>query len=183
MPWRPWKATRIPWRDKNGRGSAWRVVALAEKPLSGHLDDYIQFQVHLPPDSERGPLIDRPLLIRAGALSASKYRLALSLSFWWCNPGILQVPVKKGVGRGCRWMQLRNSEKYPEVSDDVLVSMTYPGDTGREGGNNRMRYARSVAALNWLLSQGFAALAPTRRIYPGQKWAGWNYQEPRLFGL
>ena len=51
-------------------------------PRSGHLDDYIQFAVDLPPGCERGPLIDRPLHIRAGALSAAKYRLALSLSFW-----------------------------------------------------------------------------------------------------
>ena len=142
--------------------------------------DYIQFAVDLPPGCERGPLIDRPLHIRAGALSAAKYRLALSLSFWWCKPGVLQVPVGRGAGRGLRWMQQTDKAKYPDVSDAVLVSMVYPGDTGREGGTHRKRLTRAKEALTWLVMEGFAAVAPKRRIYPGPKWAGWNYEPPAL---
>ena len=173
-------AARIPWQDETGRGGARRVVIPRDVPRSGHLDDYIQFAVDLPPGCERGPLIDRPLHIRAGALSAAKYRLALSLSFWWCKPGVLQVPVGRGAGRGLRWMQQTDKAKYPDVSDAVLVSMVYPGDTGREGGTHRKRLTRAKEALTWLVMEGFAAVAPKRRIYPGPKWAGWNYEPPAL---
>ena len=44
-------AARIPWQDETGRGGARRVVIPRDVPRSGHLDDYIQFAVDLPPRS------------------------------------------------------------------------------------------------------------------------------------
>ena len=52
--------------------------------------------------------------------------------------------------------------------------------TGREGGTHRKRLTRANEALTWLVTEGFAAVAPKRRIYPGPKWAGWNYEPPAL---
>ena len=81
---------RIPWQNKQGEGAARLVVILWISPRSGKLDDWVRFQVNLPPGSERGPLVDRPTLIRAGAQSATRYRLALSLSFG----GFIQADCK-----------------------------------------------------------------------------------------
>ena len=60
--------------------------------------------------------------------------------------------------------------------------MVYPGGykTGREGGTHRKRLTRANEALTWLVTEGFAAVASKRRIYPGPKWAGWNYEPPAL---
>lgn len=168
---------RIPWKDATGAGSSRRVVIPRDLPLSGSRRDYIQFAVDYPPGSERGPLIDRPALLRQSR-SRLRYRLSLSLSFWWCKPGRLQVPVERGEGRKARWMQQTKPETYPEVSDALLVSMAYPADTGREGAGFRSRRYEAEAALSELVKQGFAAVAPRRRIYPGPKWAGWNYEKP-----
>ena len=44
-------AARIPWQDETGRGGARRVIIPRDVPRSGHLDDYIQFAVDLPPRS------------------------------------------------------------------------------------------------------------------------------------
>ena len=159
---------RIPWQDlETGEGAARLVVVPVDIPREGRLDDWVRFQVFLPPGSERGPLIDRPVLIRAGAESAVKYRLALSLSFWWHNPGRLQFPV----GRGGPWRLPRDGSRYPEVTDVELVSMAFP-----IGGRTQFRRQlyNATQALKELVAEGFAAVAPTRRIYPGKHWVGWG---------
>lgn len=160
---------RIHWEGPDGTGGARRVVIPRDIPRNGRLDDWVQFAVDLPPSSDRGPLIDRPALIRAGVASAARYRLILGLSFWWYDPGRLQKPVANGGP----WGLPRNGQQYPEVSDELLVAMTFPtGDA--TGATYRQRLHRAKESLDGLVAEGFAAVASKRRVYPGSKWAGWG---------
>ncbi len=160
---------RIHWEGLDGTGGARRVVIPRDIPRNGKMDDWVQFVVDLPPSSDRGPLIDRPALIRAGGASAARYRLILGLSFWWYDPGRLQRPVANGGP----WVLPRDGQRYPEVSDELLVAMTFPtGDA--TGATYRQRLHRAKESLDRLVAEGFAAIASKRRIYPGPKWAGWG---------
>ena len=163
---------RIHWEGPDGTGGARRVVIPRDIPRNGKMDDWVQFAVDLPPGSDRGPLIDRPALIRAGASSAAQYRLTLGLSFWWYDPGRLQRPVAKGGP----WVLPRDRQRYPEVRDELLVAMTFPtgGITGAAG---RQRLHRAKEALDRLVAEGFAAIASKRKIYPGPQWVGWDNRE------
>ena len=163
---------RIHWEGPDGTGGARRVVIPRDIPRNGKMDDWVQFAVDLPPSSDRGPLIDRPALIRAGASSAAQYRLILGLSFWWFSPGRLQRPVANGGP----WVLPRDGQRYPEVSDELLVAMTFPtGDATADGYRQRLHRAKQF--LDKLITTGFAGVAPKRRIYPGLKWAGWGNRE------
>ena len=161
---------RIPWQNEQGEGAARLVVIPMDVPRSGKLDDWVRFQVNLPPGSERGPLVDRPTLIRAGAQSATRYRLALSLSFWWFYPGRLQRPLANGGP----WALPKEGSRYPEVADLELVSMAFPADGKAQGATYRKRLERANQALGQLVTEGFAAVAQDRRIYPGKAWTGWG---------
>ena len=136
-------------------------------PRDGRLGDWVQFEVHLPPGSAKGPLIDRPALIKAGASSAARYRLALSLSFHWFRPGTIQKPA----GSGGPWLTIRDGRQYPEVSDGELASMAFPAGSARP---IRKRLYDAKEALKYLITEGFAAVAPQQRIHPGPKWRGWG---------
>ena len=114
---------RIPWEGPDGSGGARRVVVPVDIPKAGRLDDWVRFSVNLPPGSERGPLVDRPALIKAGAQSATRYRLALSLSFWWHDLGRLQFPIG---GKDGPWRLPRDGRQYPEVSNAERVAMAFP---------------------------------------------------------
>ena len=70
-------SARISWEDpETGRGAARLIVVPVDIPRSGRRDDWIRFEVHLPPGSERGALVDRLALRQAGTASAAAYRLA-----------------------------------------------------------------------------------------------------------
>ena len=66
--------------------------------MSGHRSERVQLAVDLPPGSGKGPLIDRPALRAAGVVSAPAYRLALSLSALWRQPGKAGAGIS-GFGR------------------------------------------------------------------------------------
>ena len=68
------------------------------------------------------------LTIEAGVESAPAYRLALSLAFWWHDPGKMRVPIPRGGNRGKLWRQTRRVERYPVVTNTELLAMTYPGE-------------------------------------------------------
>ena len=81
--------------------------------------------VDLPPGTERGVLVDRTALRKAGVESAPSYRLTLSLAFWWHDPGKMRTPTQRGgKGRGKLWRQTRQVERYPVVTDAELIAIT-----------------------------------------------------------
>ena len=171
-------STRIPWEDpETGRGAARLIVVPVDIPRSGRRDDWIRFEVHLPPGSERGALVDRLALRQAGTVSAAAYRLALSLAFWWHDPGKMRVPIPKGRGRpGKLWRQARQLERYPEVTDAELIAMAYPRDAGDVGSTRRSRLQRVREALDYLGSIGYADCRPGQRLLPGPP----SHQNQRL---
>ena len=63
-------------------------------------------------------------------MSAAAYRLALSLAFWWHEPGKMRVPIPKGRGRpGKLW--LRSPETGPPTgSGAVYVDHRQLGNVG-----------------------------------------------------
>ena len=169
------ESARIPWEHPDGSGAMRRVVYARDLPRDGRLDDWVQFVVDLPPGSERGVLVDRTALRKAGVESAPSYRLALSLAFWWHDPGKMRTPIQRGgKGRGKLWRQTRQVERYPVVTDAELIAMTYPSEANNVGSTRRSRLQRSREALAFLIETGYANIATDRRILPGQNWAGWR---------
>lgn len=160
---------RIPWVDSTGDGAARFVVVPLDVPRDGGKKDWIQFQVHLPPGSDHGAIMDRPALRVAGVKSVTMYRMALSLALWWHDPGRLRIPLSKGK---CQtWRQVRSPERYPEVPDIELIAMAYPRENDS---SSRMRLLRAREALDGLVKIGYATVNPGRRISPGPKWPGWG---------
>ena len=157
----------VGWEDPDtGIGGADLVVIPLTRPRDGHVDDIVRLQVNLPPGTgDRGVIFDRPALIQAGARSAPAFDLATSLAPLWSVPGKTRIP------KGGTWLQVRKSERYPEVSDAMLAAMTYPA------GNYPTDYKRTAEkALSYLVRIGYAEVVEvdeTRRIKPGQNWAGW----------
>ena len=167
--------SRIPWYNpETDEGGARLVVMPVDIPRDGRLDDWVRFIVSLPPGSEKGPLIDRYALRKAGLNSAPAYRMALALSFTWHDRGRLRVPVDK---RKQRWAQTRNEQRYPALSDEELVWMAYPTGTEVTVGTHRKQLQRSRKALAFLKDIGFAKRTPFDGIMPGPKWAGWGNRE------
>ena len=106
---------------------------------------------------------------KAGVESAPSYRLALSLAFWWHDPGKMRTPTQRGgKGRGKRWRQTRQVERHPVVTDAELIAMTYPSEANNVGSTRRSRLQRSREALAFLVETGYANVATDRRILPGQ---------------
>ena len=166
---------RIPWHDpETGEGSARLVVMPVDTPRGGKLDDWVRFIVSLPPGSERGPLIDRPALRKAGVASAPAYRMVLSLSFLWHDPGRLRVPYRKQ-----HWAQTRQEDRYPSISDEDLAWVAYPAghDIGISAGTWRKRLYEARKALKFLEEIGFAKITARGGIMPGNSWVGWGSRE------
>lgn len=166
---------RIPWEDpETGYGGARRIVTPIDIPREGRLDDWVRFSVHLPPGSAKGPLIDRIALRQAGVISAPAYRMALSLSFLWHDPGRLRVPYGKR-----HWGQTRQGGRYPPIHDEDLAWMAYPAghNIGITAGTSRKQLQRARTALKFLETIGFAKTTPSGGIMPGDSWAGWGNRE------
>ena len=157
------------WFD--GGGGAMHVVYPEIRPLTGRLDDWIQFRVRVPPGSGAGAIIDRALLIQAGLHSDRAYRMALGLAFiWFDRGGRLRVRAGKR-GPWVQTVQLSAYDRYASVDDAKLIQLAYPA--GSESGRRRQLYdARD--ALGYLEKIGYARRTPGGGIMPGEHWAGWG---------
>ena len=171
---------RVPWEDPaTGKGGARRVVQVRDVPRHpAGLDDWVSLAVDLPPGSSRGPLVDRPGLRKTAVATGAAYRLLLSLSFWWHEPGKTRTPASKGSGRRSakRWLQTRAWSRYRAVPDEMLVAMAFPVG-GSEGATYRKRLERARKALAWLVEVGLAGGrgdGARRVIRPGPNWVGWE---------
>ena len=138
-------ACRIPWYDPDtGKGGLRRVVSVGNIPRGPDaLDDDVQIIVNLPPGSGNGPLIDNSIR-RWGVKSAPAYRLLLNLAYTWYEPGRTHFPA--GPRNRRRWTRVEDPDRYPELSDRVLIRLAYPPGRGRER-NLRAEVHRLVKTL------------------------------------
>ena len=177
----------IPWQNSEGGWQARRAVWVRDRPLLGHQNEFVQFGVDLPRGSGIGPLIDRPMLRLAGQKKNLAFRLVLSLSAWWFQPGSMRIPVK---GRR-HWMQCRKIKRYKVITLDQLVQMCYPTNkpaSSKQDMSNRRDRAKE--ALRWLADKEWVHVEPVKedkdrhfnpegwRIMPGDSWAGWGIEQP-----
>ena len=119
---------RFPWYDSDtGKGGLWRVVDVRNIPRGpGALDDDVRIVVDLPPGSDDGPQVSDNLALW-GVRSDRAYRALLNLAYWWDDPGTTVRPVgKRADGQGRFWIQTRNPEHYPEMTDEQLVQIVFP---------------------------------------------------------
>ena len=177
----------IPWQNLEGGWQERRAVWVRDRPLSGHQNEFVQFGVDLPRGSGIGPLIDRPILRLAGQKKNLAFRLVLSLSAWWFQPGSMRIPVAGGR----QWMQCRDIMRYKVVTIDQLVQMCYPANkpaSSKQDMSNRRERAKE--ALRWLVDKRWVYVEPVKedkdrhynpegwRIMPGDLWAGWGIEQP-----
>ena len=116
---------RIPLYDPmTKRSELRRIVSVSGIPRGpGALDDSVRILVDLPPQYGHGPQVSDNLRYW-GVRSAPAYRLIINLSYQWHNPGVTTVPVRKGKAR--HWVQANDPTRYKLISDDELISLTFP---------------------------------------------------------
>ena len=116
---------RIPLYDPmTKRSELRRIVSVSGIPRGpGALDDSVRILVDLPPQYGHGPQVSNHLRYW-GVRSAPAYRLIINLSYQWHNPGVTTVPVRKGKAR--HWVQANDPTRYKLISDDELISLTFP---------------------------------------------------------
>ena len=168
--------TRISYFDPDSQeGGDRRVVVPIDIPRNGRLNDWVRFAVHVPPGATNGPLIDRPALIEAASHTAAAWRLLLSLSAYWHQPGLLRRPVRGGQ----HWMQVRSWNCYGPISDARLMSMAFPlMHEPQTASTSRSRSQRAREALTYLADNKYVEFREetpkSRRIRPGRRWCGWH---------
>ena len=119
-----WDA-RVPLYDpQTKRNELRRVVSVGGIPRGpGALDESVRIIVDLPPGSGNGPQVSDNLRLW-GVKSAPAYRLLINLAYQWHNPGVTVAPVGKGKNR--HWVQVEDPSRYPVITDDDLVFLTFP---------------------------------------------------------
>lgn len=124
-----WDA-RVPLYDPQAKRSELRrVVSVGGIPRGpGALDESVRIIVDLPPGSGNGPQVSDNLRLW-GVKSAPAYRLLINLAYQWHNPGVTKIPIGRGKAR--HWVQVDDPERYPVITDDDLVFLTFPTMSSR----------------------------------------------------
>ena len=137
-------STRIPWEDpETGKGGLRRIVNVSDIPRGpGKLDDAVQIIVTLPPGSGKGPVVS-PNLARYGVQSAPLYRGLLNLAYLWFDPGRTRFPVRGGK----HWLQVEDPERYPTITNDLLIELFYPTSTNKQRKRLAFEARKSLAQL------------------------------------
>ena len=137
-------STRIPWEDpETGKGGLQRIVNVSSIPRGpGKLDDAVRVIVDLPPGSGSGPVVS-PNLARYGVQSAPLYRGLLNLAYQWFDPGRTRFPVRGGK----HWLQVEDPERYPTITDDLLIELFYPTSSQKARRNLASRARKDLARL------------------------------------
>ena len=137
-------STRIPWEDpETGKGGLQRIVNVSSIPRGpGKLDDAVQIIVTLPPGSGKGPVVS-PNLNRYGVQSAPLYRGLLNLAYQWFDPGRTRFPVRGGK----HWLQVEDPERYPTITNDLLIELFYPTSTNKQRKRLAFEARKSLAQL------------------------------------
>ena len=137
-------STRIPWEDpETGKGGLQRIVNVSSIPRGpGKLDDAVRVIVDLPPGSGSGPVVS-PNLARYGVQSAPLYRGLLNLAYLWFDPGRTRFPVRGGK----HWLQVEDPERYPTITDDLLIELFYPTSSQKARRNLASRARKDLGRL------------------------------------
>ena len=153
-------STRIPWEDpKTGKGGLQRIVNVSSIPRGpGKLDDAVQIIVTLPPGSGSGPVVS-PNLNRYGVRSAPLYRGLLNLAYLWFDPGRTRFPVRGGK----HWLQVEDPERYPTITNDLLIELFYPTSTVKQQTVLATRARKDLARL---VKDGEARIVKGRLMPP-----------------
>ena len=153
-------STRIPWEDpKTGKGGLQRIVNVSSIPRGpGALDDAVRIIVDLPPGSGSGPVVS-PNLNRYGVQSAPLYRGLLNLAYQWFDPGRTRFPVRGGK----HWLQVEDPERYPTITNDLLIELFYPTSTVKQ---RTVLATRARKGLDRLVKAGEARIVKGRLMPP-----------------
>ena len=153
-------STRIPWDDpETGKGGLRRIVNVSDIPRGpGKLDDAVRIIVDLPPGSGKGPVVS-PNLNRYGVQSAPLYRGLLNLAYLWFDPGRTRFPVR---GRK-HWLQVEDPERYPTITNDLLIELFYPTSTVKQQTVLATRARKDLARL---VKDGEARIVKGRLMPP-----------------
>ena len=156
-------STRIPWEDpETGKGGLRRIVNVSDIPRGpGKLDDAVRIIVDLPPGSGSGPMVS-PHLARYGVQSAPLYRGLLNLAFLWFDPGRTRFPVRGGK----HWLQVEDPERYPTITNDLLIELFYPTSSQKARRNLATRARKSLAQL---VKNGEARIVKGRLLPPAPR--------------
>ena len=156
-------STRIPWEDpETGKGGLQRIVNISSIPRGpGKLDDAVRIIVDLPPGSGKGPMVS-PNLNRYGVQSAPLYRGMLNLAYQWFDPGRTRRPVRGGK----HWLQVEDPERYPKITDDLLIELFYPTSAQRE---RKVLANRARQHLAQLVKDGEARIVKGRLMPPNPR--------------
>ena len=139
---------RIPLYDPiTKRSELRRIVSVSGIPRGpGALDDSVRILVDLPPQYGNGPQVSDHLRYW-GVTSAPAYRLLINIAYQWHNPGVTTIPIGKGKGR--HWVQVNDAKRYKKISDDDLISLTFPSSTHA---NRRLLLLRAKKVVETLAS-------------------------------
>ena len=153
-------STRIPWEDPaRGKGGLRRIVNVSDIPRGpGKLDDAVRIIVDLPPGTGKGPVVS-PNLNRYGVQSAPLYRGLLNLAYQWFDPGRTRFPVRGGK----HWLQVEDPERYPTITNDLLIELFYPTSSQKA---RRNLASRARKDLEQLVKDGEARIMKGRLMPP-----------------
>ena len=114
--------------------------------------------VDLPPGSGKGPVVS-PNLARYGVQSAPLYRGLLNLAYLWFDPGRTRFPVRGGK----HWLQVEDPERYPTITNDLLIELFYPTSTNKQRKRLAFEARKSLAQL---VKDGEARIVKGRLMPP-----------------
>ena len=159
--------------EHDGAGGVWFAVTVRTVPSDAQLDDWVRFEVLLPPGSGPGPMVSRAHLRLLGLDSEPAYRLYLSLCWLWDRHGTAggrligaDPPTRKGhqveVNVGGRLVNPVALYHYPLLSPDHLAQMAYStADLAAEGSSTRRTQRQQAReALDWVADQTGAVVVP-----------------------
>ena len=100
-----------------------------------------------------------PNLARYGVQSAPLYRGLLNLAYQWFDPGRTRFPVRGGN----HWLQVEDPERYPTITNDLLIELFYPTSTNKQRKRLAFEARKSLAQL---VKDGEARIVKGRLMPP-----------------
>ena len=86
----------------------------------------------------------------------------LNLAYQWFDPGRTRRPVRGGK----HWLQVEDPERYPKITDDLLIELFYPTSAQRE---RKVLANRARQHLAQLVKDGEARIVKGRLMPPNPR--------------